>query len=142
MTHEYLLSGPILFFRTPPNITIPSTPATTYSVNEGNARYWDAPTAEFVDRMKNQHQPKPYSLRYVGSMVSDVHRTLMYGGKNKYLIISSVIIFFSFFFFENIPFFDTIFFFFFFFFFFLVIYIIFNNIFLSFPNKRCLHVSR
>lgn len=23
---------------------------------------------------------KPYSLRYVGSMVADVHRTLLYGG--------------------------------------------------------------
>ena len=24
--------------------------------------------------------PKPYSARYVGSMVSDVHRTILYGG--------------------------------------------------------------
>lgn len=24
--------------------------------------------------------PKPYSLRYVGSMVADMHRTLLYGG--------------------------------------------------------------
>ena len=27
-----------------------------------------------------QNTPLPYSLRYVGSMVADVHRTLVYGG--------------------------------------------------------------
>lgn len=32
-----------------------------------------------VDSFKN-HQPSPYAARYVGSMVSDVHRTLLYGG--------------------------------------------------------------
>lgn len=32
-----------------------------------------------VDSFKN-HKPSPYSARYVGSMVSDVHRTLLYGG--------------------------------------------------------------
>jgi len=71
------------FILTHPNIMIPAKPKTVYSVNEGNARYWDAPTTEFVDRMKNQ-ATKPYSLRYVGSMVSDVHRTFMYGGVFMY----------------------------------------------------------
>ena len=71
------------FILTHPNIMIPDKPKTVYSVNEGNARYWDAPTTEFVDRMKNQAE-KPYSLRYVGSMVSDVHRTFMYGGVFMY----------------------------------------------------------
>lgn len=32
-----------------------------------------------MDSFKN-HQPSPYAARYVGSMVSDVHRTLLYGG--------------------------------------------------------------
>lgn len=26
--------------------------------------------------------PTPYTARYVGSMVADIHRTLMYGGKS------------------------------------------------------------
>jgi fructose-1,6-bisphosphatase I len=32
-----------------------------------------------VDSFKT-NLPSPYSARYVGSMVSDVHRTLLYGG--------------------------------------------------------------
>ena len=70
------------FILTHPSIRIPAKPKTIYSVNEGNSRYWDKPTADFVDMMKNAK--KPYSLRYVGSMVSDVHRTLLYGGVFMY----------------------------------------------------------
>ena len=66
------------FILTMPNVRIPETPKTIYSVNEGNAKYWHAPTTAFVEKVKNLE--KPYSLRYVGSMVSDVHRTLLYGG--------------------------------------------------------------
>ena len=35
-----------------------------------------------MDKVKGL--PKPYSLRYVGSMVADVHRTLLYGGVFMY----------------------------------------------------------
>jgi len=52
-----------------------------YSINEGNSLYWHEPTKKYVDSIKNPTPPgKPYSLRYVGSMVADVHRTLIYGG--------------------------------------------------------------
>merc|ERR1712232_249029 len=52
-----------------------------YSVNEGNSAYWDKPTTEFVNELKSLTDvKKPYSLRYIGSMVADVHRTLLYGG--------------------------------------------------------------
>jgi len=52
-----------------------------YSVNEGNSLYWTEPTRKYVDSIKYPPAPgKPYSLRYVGSMVADVHRTLIYGG--------------------------------------------------------------
>jgi len=52
-----------------------------YSVNEGNSMYWFEPTRKYVDSIKYPPPPgKPYSLRYVGSMVADVHRTLIYGG--------------------------------------------------------------
>jgi len=67
------------FILTHPNITIPAKPKTVYSVNEGNTKYWHDPVRRFVEE-KKAHEPKPYSLRYVGSMVSDVHRTLLYGG--------------------------------------------------------------
>lgn len=60
------------------NMKIPDQPKRIYSVNEGNYTRWDAPTRAFVEECKNANPP--YSARYVGSMVSDVHRTLMYGG--------------------------------------------------------------
>eukprot|EP00418_Pyrodinium_bahamense_P070563 CAMPEP_0179078758 /NCGR_PEP_ID=MMETSP0796-20121207/35292_1 /TAXON_ID=73915 /ORGANISM="Pyrodinium bahamense, Strain pbaha01" /LENGTH=357 /DNA_ID=CAMNT_0020776073 /DNA_START=54 /DNA_END=1127 /DNA_ORIENTATION=+ len=47
-----------------------------YSCNEGNLHSWDQPIKDFVKTCKTGG----YSARYVGSMVSDVHRTLLYGG--------------------------------------------------------------
>lgn len=53
-----------------------------YSINEGYTKYWDGPTKEFVDCCKFPAEPheKPMNARYIGSMVADVHRTLVYGG--------------------------------------------------------------
>ncbi|OQV22682.1 Fructose-1,6-bisphosphatase 1 [Hypsibius exemplaris] len=52
----------------------------TYSINEGYAAVWDAPTREYVESKKFPKTGKAYGARYVGSMVADVHRTLCYGG--------------------------------------------------------------
>lgn len=49
-----------------------------YSCNEGNAKNWDKAITSIVAQYKEG--PKPYSARYVGSMVSDIHRTILYGG--------------------------------------------------------------
>jgi fructose-1,6-bisphosphatase I len=53
-----------------------------YSVNEGNSVYWDAPVKEYVESLKSPGDAngKPYSARYIGSMVADAYRTLLYGG--------------------------------------------------------------
>ena len=51
-----------------------------YSINEGYTQYWDLATKEFVEGKKYPKSGKPYGSRYVGSMVADVHRTLVYGG--------------------------------------------------------------
>lgn len=63
------------------NITIPET-GKIYSVNEGYWQYWDDPTREIVSYFKSpaNDQKKPYSSRYIGSLVSDFHRNLIYGG--------------------------------------------------------------
>ena len=67
------------FILTHPDLKMPeNTP--TYSINEGNSIYWDESITEFVKRKKGFTGKKPYSLRYIGSMVADVHRTLLYGG--------------------------------------------------------------
>ena len=56
---------------------------TIYSVNEGNYNKWDARIQNYIDWAKREvpeENKKAYSLRYIGSMVADVHRTLLYGG--------------------------------------------------------------
>lgn len=70
---EFLLSHP--------DMTIPPR-GKVYSVNEGNTAYWDASTAAAVQSFKGVDNPrgKPYSHRYVGSLVADFHRTLLNGG--------------------------------------------------------------
>ncbi|GMM35285.1 fructose 1,6-bisphosphate 1-phosphatase [Saccharomycopsis crataegensis] len=73
------------FILTHPNLTIPHT-RPIYSINEGNAAYWPKHIFDFVNSLKKP-QPstgKPYSARYIGSMVADVHRTLLYGGLFAY----------------------------------------------------------
>ncbi|KAL5173598.1 Fructose-1,6-bisphosphatase, cytosolic [Glycine soja] len=68
------------FILTHPNIKIPKK-GKIYSVNEGNAKNWDRPTATYVEKCKfPEDGSSPKSLRYIGSMVADVHRTLLYGG--------------------------------------------------------------
>ncbi|MEI8134721.1 MAG: class 1 fructose-bisphosphatase [bacterium] len=54
-----------------------------YSVNEGNYHKWSQGMRDYIDWCKKEipeEEKKAYSLRYVGSMVADVHRTLLYGG--------------------------------------------------------------
>ncbi|XP_065847141.1 fructose-1,6-bisphosphatase, cytosolic [Euphorbia lathyris] len=68
------------FILTHPDIKIPKK-GKIYSVNEGNAKNWDAPTAKYVEKCKFPTDgSSAKSLRYIGSMVADVHRTLLYGG--------------------------------------------------------------
>ena len=51
-----------------------------FSINEGYAKYWDKATTEYINSKKNPESGSPYGARYIGSMVADVHRTLVYGG--------------------------------------------------------------
>lgn len=68
------------FVLTHPNMKIPKK-GNIYSINEGNASAWDEPVAKYIqDKKFPKEGKKPYSLRYVGSMVADVHRTILYGG--------------------------------------------------------------
>ncbi|MFA5507760.1 MAG: class 1 fructose-bisphosphatase [Vulcanimicrobiota bacterium] len=54
----------------------------TYSINEGNSLFWDQGTKDFVNFLKQQDAEtgRPYSLRYIGSLVADFHRNLLAGG--------------------------------------------------------------
>ncbi|KAI0408456.1 fructose-1,6-bisphosphatase [Xylaria palmicola] len=68
------------FILTHPDMKIPTKRA-IYSVNEGNSLYWEDSTKAYFDSLKQpQENGKPYSARYIGSMVADAYRTLLYGG--------------------------------------------------------------
>ena len=69
------------FILTHPNMQIPKKRA-IYSVNEGNSMYWDDKTKGYFESLKypKEEGGKPYSARYIGSMVADAYRTLLYGG--------------------------------------------------------------
>ncbi|GAC71758.1 malate synthase [Moesziomyces antarcticus T-34] len=69
------------FILTHPNIRLPNR-GKIYSINEGNSMYYHEPVLKYLDSIKfpKGEGAKPYSARYIGSMVADVHRTLLYGG--------------------------------------------------------------
>jgi fructose-1,6-bisphosphatase I len=61
---------------------MPARPQRIYSVNEGNYTKWSAGQRQLVDHLKGTdgRNDKPFSARYIGSLVADMHRTLLYGG--------------------------------------------------------------
>lgn len=69
------------FILTHPNMQLPAKRA-IYSVNEGNSMYWDEWCKQYLHSLKYPavEGEKPYSARYIGSMVADAYRTLLYGG--------------------------------------------------------------
>ncbi len=68
----------LLFYE---NIQIPKR-SKTYSINEGNYTKWSSGLKKYVDDLKcdDNKRGRPYSARYVGSLVADFHRNLLYGG--------------------------------------------------------------
>lgn len=64
------------FLLSHPNMKIPQT-GNIYSINEGNFSLWDKKLKTYMQTLKEN---KPYKSRYIGSMVADVHRTLLKGG--------------------------------------------------------------
>ena len=75
---EFLLSHP--------DIQIPARGKRIYSVNEGYYNRWSEGQKRLVDRLKgiDGGNGEPFSARYIGSMVADIHRTLLYGGLFMY----------------------------------------------------------
>eukprot|EP00595_Chromulina_sp_UTEXLB2642_P000691 CAMPEP_0196768506 /NCGR_PEP_ID=MMETSP1095-20130614/42852_1 /TAXON_ID=96789 ORGANISM="Chromulina nebulosa, Strain UTEXLB2642" /NCGR_SAMPLE_ID=MMETSP1095 /ASSEMBLY_ACC=CAM_ASM_000446 /LENGTH=374 /DNA_ID=CAMNT_0042138219 /DNA_START=103 /DNA_END=1227 /DNA_ORIENTATION=+ len=69
------------FILTHPRVQIPKR-GKIYSFNEANRYEWDQPLIEYVTAIQTGkgESGKQYSSRYIGSMVGDVHRTLLYGG--------------------------------------------------------------
>lgn len=53
-----------------------------YSVNEGNYHRWSDGIRNYIHYLQGEDKTtnRPYTGRYIGSLVGDVHRTLLYGG--------------------------------------------------------------
>ena len=63
------------------NIKIPSR-GKTYSTNESHYPRWNKNIQRYVDHLKTEDRDsgRPYTARYIGSLVSDFHRNLLKGG--------------------------------------------------------------
>jgi len=63
------------------NLSIPED-GTIYSVNEGSYHSWDEGLKQYIKycQVEDEETGRPYKARYIGSMVADVHRTLIKGG--------------------------------------------------------------
>jgi len=70
------------FVLTQPNMAIPTRGKPIYSLNEANRWQWEEPLRDYVTAIQkgDGQTGKQYTARYLGSMVGDIHRTLLYGG--------------------------------------------------------------
>ena len=66
---EYIYTG---------EIDITNKTKKIYSINESNCENWFQDMREYINLYKTPYTK--YTQRYIGSMVADVHRTLLYGG--------------------------------------------------------------
>lgn len=74
------------FIYTHPYMTVP-VDTNEYAINSANARFWEAPMQRYVSEMvegKAGPLGKDYNMRWVASMVSDVHRVMTRGGVFMY----------------------------------------------------------
>ncbi len=70
------------FFLTNPNMQIP-VDTQEFAINMSNQRYWEEPVQRYVDEcMKGKEggREKNFNMRWVASMVAEVHRILTRGG--------------------------------------------------------------
>ncbi|MHB8949926.1 MAG: class 1 fructose-bisphosphatase [Rhodoferax sp.] len=70
------------FILTAENMRVPND-TQEFAINMSNMRHWDAPVKRYIDEcLQGQEGPrgKDFNMRWVGSMVADVHRILTRGG--------------------------------------------------------------
>lgn len=76
------LNGSGEFLLTFPDMTVPAT-TQEYAINASRQKYWEAPVARYVDEClqgKDGPRGKKFNMRWVASMVAEVHRILTRGG--------------------------------------------------------------
>ena len=79
------------FYLSHADIQIPKT-GHIYSVNKGNYSHFPQGVKNYIKYCQKEEEGRPYTSRYIGSLVSDFHRNMLKGGiymypnctKNKY----------------------------------------------------------
>jgi len=74
------------FVLTQENVRIPAD-TREFAINMSNMRHWDAPVKRYIDEcLAGQEGPrgKDFNMRWIASMVADVHRILTRGGVFMY----------------------------------------------------------
>lgn len=81
-THGFTLDPSIgEFILSHPNMRMPEPPKKVYSVNEAYYARWNRGQQKLVSHLKTEGG---FGSRYIGSLVADIHRTLLQGGLFMY----------------------------------------------------------
>ena len=71
------------FYLSHPNMQFPED-GTIYSVNEGNYVHFPQGVKDYIKYCQKEEKDRPYTSRYIGSLVSDFHRNMIKGGIYMY----------------------------------------------------------
>lgn len=71
------------YYLSHPNMTIPEV-GSIYSVNEGNYVHFPQGIKDYIKYCQREEEDRPYTSRYIGSLVSDIHRNMIKGGIYMY----------------------------------------------------------
>ena len=75
-----------LFYLTHPDMSIPAD-TKEFAINASRARFWEAPVKRYVDEClagKTGPRGRDFNMRWIASMVAEVHRILTRGGLFMY----------------------------------------------------------
>jgi fructose-1,6-bisphosphatase I len=67
------------FYLSHPNMKFPID-GTIYSINEGNYIHFPQGVKDYIKYCQLEEEDRPYTSRYIGSLVSDIHRNMIKGG--------------------------------------------------------------
>ena len=67
------------FYLSHPNMTF-SKDGNIYSINEGNYTHFPQGVKDYIKYCQTDEEDRPYTSRYIGSLVSDIHRNIIKGG--------------------------------------------------------------
>ncbi|MGX1024391.1 fructose-1,6-bisphosphatase I [Psychroflexus sp. MBR-150] len=67
------------YYLSHPNMKFPET-GQIYSINEGNYVHFPQGVKDYIKYCQEEKDNRPYTSRYIGSLVSDIHRNMIKGG--------------------------------------------------------------